>query len=308
MSAAIPLITGLLGAAGIGASVLGYNTEMARDEANYKLQKEHFEYQKGVQKTIWERDDNAVQRRVNDMRLAGISPHAAAGGAAQSSGPIGTKAPQRQPGVDTRGASLISSALNTMANIAQTTAQTAALQAQTRNVELKTRLQEGTASDTLLAAKLRNQYTGLQSESLQSDINVKRATEGARIYQAEIAVEQAQANFDLFQQKKGPIIRKLVAEAGISEDQLKVAIETTIARIQGEKAKSRLTQKEDMVLTQTMTAIIGQEHAKELAADLKNEDMSKMPPRRKVMIDAILKLTGQLFGFFKQPTRRIKIR
>lgn len=61
---------------------------------NYFLQKENLQWQKDAQRTTWEREDNAVLRRAQDLQNAGLSKTLAAGSAAQSSGPISTQAPQ----------------------------------------------------------------------------------------------------------------------------------------------------------------------------------------------------------------------
>lgn len=76
------------------AAALGGNAVISA--GNYFLQRENLDWQKKAQRTTWEREDNAVQRRAADLEAAGLSKTLAAGSAAQSSGPIRTDAPQIQ--------------------------------------------------------------------------------------------------------------------------------------------------------------------------------------------------------------------
>ncbi|QRV61950.1 minor capsid protein [Microvirus sp.] len=77
------------------ATIKGVNENKRINDLNFQLQQDNLEYQKGLQKIIFNREDNAVQRRVNDLRKAGLSPTLAAGSAAGAGSVISTSAPQR---------------------------------------------------------------------------------------------------------------------------------------------------------------------------------------------------------------------
>ncbi len=119
MSIALSALLGFLGTGlGIANTVANYSI----NQNNYKLQKQNydfnkdsylrnFEYQKNLQQQIFNREDNAVQRRAADLQLAGLSKTLAAGDGAGAGPVVSTSssslsAPQRSQ-VD-----LLSSALN----------------------------------------------------------------------------------------------------------------------------------------------------------------------------------------------------
>lgn len=79
-----------------GANVYGTIKTVQQNEKNFELQKENYEYQKQLQQTIFKREDNAVKRRVSDLKASGLSPVLAAGSSAGAGSVVSTHAPQRQ--------------------------------------------------------------------------------------------------------------------------------------------------------------------------------------------------------------------
>ena len=64
-------------------------------EKNLNFQKETLQYQKDLQKEIFAREDNSVQRRVADLEAAGINKTLAAGSGASAGEAIGVITPQQ---------------------------------------------------------------------------------------------------------------------------------------------------------------------------------------------------------------------
>lgn len=69
-----------------------------------------FDYQKRMQNTIFEREDNAIQRRVEDFKKAGLNPNLAAGSAAGAGAVVGRSTTSGNP---------IGTALDNAAAVAQ---------------------------------------------------------------------------------------------------------------------------------------------------------------------------------------------
>jgi hypothetical protein len=68
----------------LGGAALGGIGSVYNNERNLAFQKDAQEWNKRAQEKTWEREDNAVQRRVADMTAAGLHRTLAAGNAAQA--------------------------------------------------------------------------------------------------------------------------------------------------------------------------------------------------------------------------------
>ena len=149
----------------IGTGIVSAGAGIANTVAafgNLSLQKKMFQYQKDLQQVMFQREDNAVQRRAADLRAAGFSPTLAAGSAAGTGPVVQTQAPQMGPIPD------FSQAISIALGIMQQKAQIAVTESQ---YELNQMQKEKISTDV---DKLKSDIIKNQADAYHSYVQARR--------------------------------------------------------------------------------------------------------------------------------------
>ena len=87
------------GVGGIGIGIANSIQNAEINKKNYELQKDWQNYQKQLQREIFQREDSAIQRRASDIASAGGNPAMAweTGNGASAGSVVDTSAPQQAP-------------------------------------------------------------------------------------------------------------------------------------------------------------------------------------------------------------------
>ncbi len=274
-----PIIAGSLlgGAFGLFGQGMASQQSNKIQSQNLSAQKDLLKWQKSAQQTTWNREDNAVQRRVNDLKLAGISPQAAAGGAAQSSGPIGMKAPQRDPSIPVKNQAGMQNVINSVANIAQTLAQTQVLQA-TKGIR---DVERDVAVHTKNSVISRSES---EASKAKTDAALAAGTLQSQIKSAEAIYEKLNLDNKYSQRTFQNRVKEQALKINMIKKERDKLVETLESRIRATSASAQLSRQQAVRVASLLPKELTNIDRKNYIQLLQTEDYEALPPRARTAI------------------------
>lgn len=156
--------------------------EQEQFERNFQNQLDQQNYEKELQQKIFDREDNSYQRKVNDLKAAGLSPILAAGGSGSGAGQaIKLTTPQQQPAKEDPSGSIaqmqfaqsIPMIIKTMADITKTVSQNDLIRAQTQKTDISRIHEQQSTVQEKGMYELKIQETVMNNEYLLSTLQAR---------------------------------------------------------------------------------------------------------------------------------------